>query len=332
MCAYRLRVKTVIALENKETPVKIKSVLLVCAAAACLGTAPSTAHADGMVIPAYLTLSDTNTWNILADDATIMKNGVNPRYKDYWVVVNGPANGPFTLASDWKTAEHRFDPIRANGGRIFGYVHALTAPASSTYRPLREVENDIRAWVTGYRRLDGIWIDEYYPRYEIAGPSGATATFPNGTNVAPNDRLFINSDGAFNANQVDPTGGYFCQLTSWIRCTYPRLKVIGNAGGQFYSNQINYTDIVDVTCSFEQSYSYAAANSWSNLNRQNVTTTKQQMALIHSNTTDLAGAIDQAILHGYSYFYTNDGFPSGNVWGAIPPYFTSEVQYIANHG
>ena len=310
---------------------RLKSVFALTAAAACLAAATPGAHANGMIIPAYLPLTDTSSWQVLAEDASIMRNGTNANYKDYWVTVNSSNNGPFTLASDWTTAATRWNPIRANGGRIFGYVHALTTPTATTYRSLASVEADITAWVTGYPNIDGIWIDEYYPRYEIAPASGSTATYPNGQAVAPNDRNFVDANNLFNGQQVDPTGGYFCQLTSWIRCTYPRLKVIGNAGGWFYSNQVNYTDIVDVTCSFEQTYSYAATNSWAYLNRQNVTTTKKQLALIHTNSVDLAGAIDQAIAHGYTHFYTTDGILSNNIWGAIPPYFTSEVQYIANH-
>jgi hypothetical protein len=188
--------------------------------------------------------------------------------------------------------------------------------------------------VNGYGNLDGIWIDEYYPRFEIAGPSGGSATYPNGTSLAPYDLSFLNSDGTFNANQVKPDGGYYSQLISWIRATYPRLRIIGNAGGWFYSNQINYADLPNVTCTFEQTYAVAAnspTNDWSGLTRQNTTSWRGQLALIHTNSTDLAGAIDQAIAHGYTHFYTTNGTLDNNIWGALPPYFTSEVQYIANH-
>src|SRR5262249_20169789 len=143
-----------------------------------------------------------------------------------------------------------------------------------------------------------------------------------------------NSDGSFNGNQVDPTGGYYDQLTGWIYCHYPHLLVVANPGGHFYSNQTNYINLVDVCCTFENSYSVAAnspANDWSGVNVQLVTTNADQAALIYGNSSDLGGAIDEAISHGYNLFYTTSLSPAGNVWGGLPPYFTSEVNYVANH-
>jgi len=298
-------------------------------AAACLATGVSRAHANGMIIPAYLPLTDATSWQILAEDAAIVRDGTNANYKDYWVTVNSGNNGPFSSPADWTAAAARFDPIRANSGKIFGYVHTTTTPTSGIYRSLTSVETDISAWVTGYPNIDGIWIDEFYPRYEIATDTDNSATFPNGQELAPTDRSFLNPDGTFNANQVNPAGGYYSQLTSWIRATYPNLRIIGNAGGWFYSNQVNYGSLVDVDCSFEQSYANASANGWTALNRQ-AGNTAAQLALIHTNSGDLNGAIDQAISHGYAYFYTTNGtFP--NNYGTIPSYFTTEVQYIANH-
>lgn len=309
---------------------KFKNAALLCSAIACLATGTPKAHAKGMIIPAYIPLTDVSTWNIIATDATYLQSSAN--YKDYWVTVNGN-NGPYTTSADWTTAATRFNPIRANGGKIFGYVHTLTTTTGSTFRTLASVKADITAWVTGYPNIDGIWIDEYYPRYEIAPATGSVATYPNGTALAPYDHGFADASNNFNGVQVDPPGGYYSQLTGWLRSTYPKLRIIGNAGGWFYSNQVNYTDIVDVTCSFEQTLAYAAApsNTWTNLNRQNVTTTKKQLALIHTNSTDLAGAIDQAISHGYTHFYTTDRVLTNNIWGGIPPYFTTECQYIAGH-
>lgn len=315
---------------------KFKNAAMLCSAVACLATGAPKAHAKGMIIPAYLPLTDTANWQVLAEDAAYMRDGTNANYKDYWVVVNSANNGPFSTSADWTTAATKFNPIRANAGKIFGYVHTCTTPTSTTYRTLASVEADITAWVTGYSNLDGIWLDEYYPRFEVAGTaSGPSPTFPNGTALAPYDLSFVNPDGTWVGSypQIDPSGGYYSQLTGWIRSTYPKLRIIGNAGGWFYSNQINYTDIVDVTCSFEQTLDYASAPSstWTQLNRQNTATTKKQLALIHTNSTNLAGAIDQSISHGYTHFYTTDRILTNNIWGGLPPYFTTEVQYIANH-
>ncbi|BDI32065.1 hypothetical protein CCAX7_41160 [Capsulimonas corticalis] len=312
---------------------KTKKIALVCSALACLSVGAPKAHADGMIIPAYLPLTDTTDWNIIANDATVLKNGTNALYKDYWVTVNG-ANGPYTTSADWTTAATRFNPIRANGGKIFGYVHTLTTPTSTTFRSLSSVEADITSWVAGYANIDGIWIDEYYPRYEIDYATGGTSpAFPNGTALAPYDTTYLNANGTYKTNypQIDPPGGYYTQLTGWIRSTYPKLRIIGNAGGKFYSNQKNYTDLVDVTCSYEDSYANASASSWAALARQNTTTPKKQLVLIHSNTTDLAGAINAAISNGYNYFYTTSGVLSNNAWGSIPSYFDTEVSSIANH-
>jgi len=315
---------------------KLKNAWIVGAVAALLGSVAPSTFAAGLIIPAYLPLTDTTSWQILAEDASIMANGSSTKYKDYWVTVNSANNGPFSNASDWATAATRFNPIRANGGKIIGYIHALETPTGTTYRPLADVEADVTAWVNGYSNIDGIWIDEFYPRFEIAGPSGSTATFPNGQSLAPTDRSFLNPDGTFNANPVHPAGGYFSQLTSWIRSTYPQLKIVGNAGGFFYSNQREYGSLVDVTCSFEQSYAYAAnspTNDWSNLTQDINTQSFAQLAVIHGNSSDLNGAIDQSISHGYQYFYTTDQVysPTTNIYGVLPPYFTSEVSYVASH-
>jgi hypothetical protein len=317
---------------NRNTT--IKKSLTVIAALAALGSAAGVAHANGMIIPAYLPLTDLTDWNILKEGAATMQAGTNPNYKDYWVTVNSGSNGPFTSPSDWATAATLWDPIRANGGLIIGYVHTCQTPTGPLFRSLTDVENDINAWVAGYPNLDGIWIDEFYPRFEVADSTSVSANFPNGMADAPTDLSFMNPDGTFNANQINPSGGYYDQLTSWIRATYPNLKIVGNAGGWFYSNQVNYADIVDVDCSFEQNYATAAnspTNDWSGLNRQNVTTLSGQLALIHRNSSDMSGAIDQSIAHGYTHFYTTDRLLESNVWGGLPSYFASEVTYIANH-
>lgn len=320
----------------KRSRIAIRASRSLCALASIaliLGVAVPEARADGLIVPAYLPLSDATNWNILQEGAAIVRDGNSARFKDYWVAVNSGNNGPFYNAADWAIAKTRFDPIRANSGKIFGYVHSLATPDGTQFRPLADVKRDIDNWVAGYEGLDGIWLDEFYPRYEIAGPSGASATFPNEQNNASKDRSFLNPDGSFNAAQVDPAGGYYAQLTNWIRATHPDLKIIGNAGGQFYSNQTRYADLVDVTCSFEQTLAVAAnmpTGDWANLNQQIGTENNKQLALIHTNSTDLMGVINQAKAHNYSYFYTTDRTLDNNIWGGLPPYFTSQVEIVAN--
>ena len=303
-------------------------------AALVLATASLNTFADGLIIPAYLTLSDTNNWNALRDGAASLQSGSSSTYKDYVVVVTGPNSGPFTNQIDWTIATSLWDPIYANGGLLVGYVHTLQSPTGDLFRPLASVEADITAWVNSYSNLGGIFLDEYYPRFEVAGPSDSYATFPNGTNLAPTNLNFINPDGSFNGNQVDPTGGYYYQLISWINSQYPGLVVVANPGGHFYSNQTNYINLVNVCCTFENSYSVAAnspSNDWTGLNVQSVTTNAAQAALIYGNSSDVSGAIDQAISHGYKLFYTTDLTTASNVWGGLPSYFSSEVNYVANH-
>ena len=315
---------------------RLKLATTLAFAALALGTAVPKASASGIIVPAYLSLADTADWTILKEGAATAAAGTSTVYTDYWVVVNGPANGPFTTAADWATAATVWDPIVVNGGQVFGYVNTNETPTNHRFRSLAAVENDIDAWVNGYANLGGIWIDEFYPRYEIADTdvNGVDTLFPNGQIFAPTDQSFI-QNGAINTSvQVNPAGGYYSQLTAYIRATYPGLKIIGNAGGRFYSNQAQYASLCDVTCSFEQTYAVAAnapTNDWASLNLLPLTESYAQLSLIHANSSDLNGAINQSISHGYKYFYTTNRLLNNNIWGGLPPYFSSEVSFIANH-
>lgn len=303
---------------------------------------------QGIVIPAYLGLEDTAdqpnallNWSLLAEGANRMRTALPS--KDFWVVVNGK-NGLFA-ATEWAKAASVWDPIRANKGKIFGYVHTCTTTEIGTaaglihvagpkFRSLDELKAEISAWVKGYPALDGIWLDEYNPRFELAeGNSMLTGpTYPNGKALAPLDRNFVDAQNRWNDNQVNPAGGFYDQLTRWIHETHPTLRIIGNAGGAFYSNQIYYTNLVDVVVSFEQSYSVASnlpANNWTGLTLQNPNAIGGQLALIHGNTSDLVGALNQAFAHGYSHVYTTDrALWSNNIWADIPPYLGSEIELI----
>lgn len=312
----------------------------------------------GLIVPAYLGVPSRNPadptydgptithWTVLAEGALTFKNAsATAASHDYWVIVNSGHNGPFDQAdaSDvWDRAASLWDPIRANGGVIFGYVHASVSPVEplvEQYRSLSQVKDEISAWVKGYPRLGGIWIDEFYPRFEIANADW-TAFFPNGEQNAPSDRAWYEShlpDGRPNWDlPVEPAGGYFDQLTRWIRATYPNLRIIGNAGGRFDTNQRAYSRLVDVTCSFEQSLGTAQTNpasgalDWSGLDRDPLNFAPGQLALIHRNSTDLKGAIEQAITKGYSHVFTTDRRLEENLWGGIPPYFADEVRTMAS--
>jgi len=320
----------------------LKNVLLLSLAALALGTAAPKASADGVIIPAYLPLTDTTSWNILKENAGTFTRGTSSVYNDYFVVVTGPLSGPFTTAADWATAKTVWDPIVAQNGEIFGYVHTLAQPSGSAkFRPLAAVEADVSAWVDGYGNLSGIFIDEFVPRYEITDSNAypTPATFPNGQSLAPTNRSFVNADGTINTSvQVIPAGGYYSQLIGWIRGHYPCLRIIANPGGKVYSNQTQYAGLADITCTFENTYANAYHNpetgafDWSYLNLQAGTTSYPQAALIHTNTSDLNGAISQSISHGYKYFYTTNLDPNNvNVWGTLPPYFSTEISLIANY-
>jgi hypothetical protein len=314
---------------------QIDSVLPKAAQLSVFAPPAAPAVGKGIIIPAYLPLDDAFNWNLLKEGAAIMANGKNPAFRDYWVAVNSGTNGPFTAAADWAKAATVWNPIRANGGKIFGYVHTCEQPIGPKFRTLATMQSEITAWVNGYPQLDGIWLDEYYPRFEIAGQDGVTGpNYPNGLENAPTDRSFVNSLNQFNGQQVNPTGGYYDQLTKWIRATYPKLRIIGNAGGAFYSNQLQYSDLPDVLVSFEQNLdiaSNAPVNDWSPLKRQITNSKSGQLALIHRNSTNLAGAVDQALTLGYTHIYTTNRLLENNIWGGLPPYLMSEIQYIADH-
>ena len=317
----------------------LKNVLLLSLAALVLGTAAPKASADGVVIPAYLPLTDATSWNILKENAATFTRGTSTVYKDYFVVVTGPLSGPFTNATDWATAASVWGPIVVQNGEIFGYVHTLAQPSGSAkFRTLAAVKADVSAWVNGYGHLSGIFIDEFMPRYEITDSNAypTPATFPNGQSLAPTDRSFVKADGTINTSvQVIPAGGYYSQLIGWIRGHYPGLRIITNPGGKVYSNQTQYVGLANITCTFENTYAYAAnspVNNWANLNLQANTASYIQAALIHTNTNDLSGAINQSIAHGYKYFYTTSLDPNVvNAWGTLPPYFSSEISLIANY-
>jgi Spherulation-specific family 4 len=283
---------------------------------------------QGVIIPAYYPIGTAQPWTDLAAAALQMKNASNTAVKDFWVTANFN-NGPFT-GSDWVTAKSRFDPIRNNGGKIFGYVHthsgayvAGTPVQKAQFRTLAAMQADITAWVNGYATLDGIWIDEFYPRHELATDGVQFADFPNGTAAAPTGFRTAGMD-LFSTGQVTPTGGWDDVLFKWIRATYPQLKIIGNAGGQLYSNQMKYGALPDVLVSFEQTYATASATSWSALKRNDPAyATPKQAALVHgASAAQMPSIVTQARAAGFTHILATDGIYNNNLWFANPSYLT----------
>jgi hypothetical protein len=304
-------------------------------------------HADGLIIPLYIdpnaskvavgrfsdpvsgTLLNAGTeysgltiWNIAAEGAIALKNNNSLKYKDYWVIANGPSNGPFQAPLN-TTVKAAFDKVRDNGGKIFGYVHTRQAPISPLLVDLGSVKGNVAAWVKAYPSLDGVFIDEFSPLHEVDGtnPHHYSPTDPN----------------PMANGQINPAGGYYYQLTQWIKTTYPQLKIITNPGGRVHSNQYLWNNLGSVVCSYENTLEnakgngnwYAPQQPWGNLARETTFTTVPQCALIHSNTTHLTEAIQQAKRYGYQYVFTTQASMADNTWGIMPAYFSSEVQHAA---
>lgn len=277
----------------------------------------SGAKADGT----YYTGMDL--WGIVASNAVLIKKNKSGRFRDYFVIANGPSSGPFAIPFN-NLVTTAFTKVRNQGGKIFGYVHTMATPTSQTFRSLSSVEADITTWAAGYAHMDGFFIDEFYPYYEV---NGANPGFcPTNPNPGPN-------------GQISPAGGYYATLTGWIRAHYPTAKIIVNPGGRVYSNQYTWNNLADVSCTFEDSLANASGDNawyappgtpWGNLARESTYTTAPQAALIHTNTTDLAGAINNALAFGYKYVYAVEATPNyDNTWGIMPSYFTTEIQNMA---
>jgi hypothetical protein len=333
---------------DRKGMIGMKTTIILMAAATAL-TYGIITHADGLIVPLYIdptapaayagrysdpftgvlknagtTSSGAALWGIAASGAATIKNAASGRYKDYWVIANGPSNGPFPSPLN-TTVKTVFDKVRTNNGKLFGYIHSLqNAATSNLFISLPTVKGYVTAWVNSYPNLDGIFIDEYAPRPEVDGtnPVGYRPT---------NLKAMANG-------QINPAGGYYDQLTKWIKTTYPKLKIITNPGGRVYSNQYLWNNLGSVVCSYEntlnhaQSFNewYAIKQPWGNLLRESVFTSVPQCALIHSNTTGLNGAIDQVAGYGYQYFFTVEASLFDNTWGIMPSYFSSQVQYVSS--
>lgn len=109
-----------------------------------LGMAASQAHGAwmGLLVPAYFAPSRADDWAALAEAAAQVPV----------VAIVNVFNGPGPVARE--DYGRVIQAVRANGGRVIGYVHANYAR-----RPLDEVEEDMRRWANRYA-LDGFFVDE----------------------------------------------------------------------------------------------------------------------------------------------------------------------------
>ncbi|MBP5519797.1 MAG: hypothetical protein J6X84_04385 [Treponema sp.] len=332
----------------------------------------------GVIIPAYIDCSEANAeqWKKLADYAGKVTNAG----KDFYVVISGykgPANFKF------ENTESYLKPIQDNGGKIIAYVHTCNSTDGVIagqkvdyakfkkdgkyeyyeFRNSSEVTNEIAQWYDNLNQkglnLDGIWFDEYYPRYELmtdSDPNDWKDIFPfiNGLDNAPNEVCKLNSNGekieTNTASLYDqwggfaaiknPEGGYYWKIYNWMMTEqngkYKNLIKIGNAGGTLGNNQLEYGKLVDIIVSYEDSYKNADLIQPDGKKKleycfDEAGNSKYKMALIHSihNSDEMKSAIDRAINKGYSYVYVTSLDFGGNLWGELPNYFDDEVAYIA---
>lgn len=278
-------------------------------------------------------------WKRLSEQASVMSAGKH--YKDFWVVVSGQDSRPFADPADFMRATKSWDPIREHGGKIIGYVHTLAdVDCSIQYRSVAEVMQDVHTWVREYPAVAGIWLDEFYPRYEYGEANESLrATLPNGPDYAPtalrNARETVLED-----KQISYEGGYYHQLTTAIRAAYPHLKLIGNAGGPLRSNQWSYGALVDVLCTFEQTHAEAIKEDWKDLTSVPLLPTTPLLSLIHTMPAEpcrtgghcaqpkLEDTLNRAIEHGYAYFFATED-PLATLWQNLPSYLEAEVELLA---
>lgn len=222
---------------------------------------------SGIIIPAYINLNEdidseknSGLWKDFIEEISMM----NLSGKDLYVVVNG-TNGPSGII--WNQANAIFKKIKNinNNIKIIGYVHTCETPVPEPgkdflkFCDISVVMGDIKKWVDKSEGLiDGIWIDEFYPWYEIGSDTPTEGpTYPNLIDNAPKDKSKFEKDHAWIWYDVDYFGGYYYQLCKAIYDYNKDLITIGNAGGGFRSTQTMYGELVDILVSFEQTYEYA---------------------------------------------------------------------------
>ena len=226
----------------------------------------------GIIIPAYFGTDDSEAWKTLlnaVNDEKFQASG-----KEFYVVINGDPAG---FANGTAVADY-LAKIQAVGGKIIAYVHTCVAPdlqpekrpdgvmdLCNKYRSVETVMSEIDAWANVISSLDGIWLDEFYPRYEIAYDGYNTVGFAvNDCEFTPVDFRPDNKEKKINLTSengsfydVDPYGGYYWQLCYNIRKNYENFITIGNAGAHLWTNQQKYSKLVDILVTFEKSHGVA---------------------------------------------------------------------------
>jgi hypothetical protein len=164
----------------------------------------------------------------------------------------------------------------------------------------------------------------------------------------PIDRSFCPAGEYDPGVQVNPVGGYYHTLSDWFRARYPRLRLIGNAGGQLRSNQKHYSRLVDVLVSFEQTAAVARGvddgdGDWEGLARLDTNGLPAlpnldrklavEAALVHTTTeAEMQEALRRALKLGYTHAYASDktmlDMIPGGVWGVVADYLEAETAYM----
>jgi len=164
---------------------------------------------------------------------------------------------------------------------------------------------------------------------DFTGPDAGEGTPGDPSDASLGDPM--GQDGSadsVNRTALCPNGSVDVPTSPRPISKYRNLRIIGNAGGWLDTNQLEYPKLVDIFVSFEQTYDEASRNDWSRLKRQ--VTSVPQLALIHTNSSDLDGAVTQAFARGYTHVYTRSLPLLPNVWNGLPPYFTTEVSTVAD--
>lgn len=134
-----------------------------------LGMAVSQVHGAwmGLLVPAYFPPSRSADWEALAEAAAQVPV----------VAIANVFNGPGPSARE--DYGRVIQAVRANGGRVIGYVHATYAR-----RPLGEVVEDLRRWANGYA-LDGFFVDEMTNDGAAAGLDYFAAVYREAKSIQP---------------------------------------------------------------------------------------------------------------------------------------------------
>jgi hypothetical protein len=309
-------------------------------------TAEPIGVSGGAIVPAYIPTSPQAeaevNWTRIKRGAELAAR-TNGSRRDYWVAINGPnPGGPPKEWTDWAPYLTHWTQLETYPNlNVFGYVYACEGKCegSANLRPMQDVMNDITRWICGYPKLSGIWIDEYYPQYELSNIPDRTVipNLPETDLRAPSDRCAVTWDGKNNgAVQVKPAGGYFDVLTKWINATYPNLKIIGNAGGPLVSNFADYAGLVDVIVGYENSYQIAITGGESGRDKLAPSPRGKsgQLALFHGTSQSEMESIFATATspeQGYTHFYATDLLYAngvGNPWGGTASYFEAQMELI----